>query len=125
MAPGTKLPIAIVDARDSVLLQQDLEFAGTTAIESRLLRYVPVNAPLGELHFALGPSGVAGSTTALVSLSSSWIVSNYDEMLGLLRYFGHEQELNILRHATPAERPALWQRFLLCPPRDGRPALHR
>lgn len=111
MAPGTKLPITVVDARDSVLLQQDLEFSGATPIESRLLRYVPANAPLGELHFALGPSGAAGNTTALVSLSSSWIVSNYDEMLGLLRYFGHEQELNALRHATPAERPALWQRF--------------
>jgi len=111
MAPGTRLPIAVVDAADSVLLQQDLEFTGATPIESRLLRFVPISAPLGELKFALGPNGSAGETKALVSLSSSWIVSNYDEMLSLLRYFGHEDWLAQLRRATPAERPALWQRF--------------
>ena len=111
MTPGTRLPIAVVDAADSVLLQQDLEFSGATPIESRLLRFVPTSAPLGELKFALGPNGSAGETKALVSLSSTWIVSNYDEMLSLLRYFGHEDWLAQLRRATPAERPALWQRF--------------
>lgn len=111
MAPGTRIPLAVVDAADSVLLQQDLEFTGATPIESRLLRFVPTTAPLGQLEFALGPHGAAGSTKALVSLSSSWIVSNYDEMLSLLRYFGHEEQLAVLRRATPADRPALWQRF--------------
>jgi GWxTD domain-containing protein len=111
MSPGSRLPIAVVDAADSVLLQQDLEFSGATPIESRLLRFVPSSAPLGELKFALGPHGSAGETKALVSLSASWIVSNYDEMLSLLRYFGHEDQLAVLRRATPAERPALWQRF--------------
>lgn len=111
MAPGTRIPLTVVDAADSVLLQQDLAFTGETPIESRLLRFVPTNAPLGELRFALGPSGSLGETKALVSLSSNWIVSNYDEMLSLLRYFGHEDRLNTLRHAAPADRPALWQRF--------------
>lgn len=111
MTGGTKIPISVVDAADSVLLHQDLEFTGSTTIESRLLRFVPTNAPLGELRFALGPSGSLGETKALVSLSSSWIVSNYEEMLQLLRYFGHEEQLNTLRHAAPADRPALWQRF--------------
>src|ERR1041385_1823175 len=111
MAPGTKIPLAVVDAADSVLLQQDLEFSGTTPIESRLLRFIPTNAPLGQLKFALGPQGTAGTTVALVSLSSSWIVSNYDEMLSLLRYFGHEEQIAVLRRATPTDRPALWQRF--------------
>lgn len=111
MAAGTTLPISVVDAADSVLLHQDLQFNGATPIEARLLRFVPNNAPLGELRFALGPSGSAGETTALVSLSASWIVSNYEEMLQLLRYFGHDEQLNALRHAAPADRPALWQRF--------------
>lgn len=111
MTPGTRLPLAVVDAADSVLLQQDVTFDGTTPIESRLLRFIPTNAPLGELTFALGPQGAAGSTKALVSVSSSWIVSNYDEMLSLLRYFGHEEQIAALRHAAPADRTALWQRF--------------
>lgn len=111
MAPGTRIPLTVVDAADSILLQQDLSFTGETPIESRLLRFVPTNSPLGELRFALGPNGSLGETKALVSLSSSWIVSNYDEMLSLLRYFGHEDRLNTLRHSAPADRPALWQRF--------------
>jgi GWxTD domain-containing protein len=111
MSPGQRLPIAVVDIRDSVLLRQDIEFTGETELESRLLRYVPTDAPLGELRFALGSAGASGSTMALVSLSSSWVVSNYDEMLSLLRFFGQEEQLAALRRATPAERPTLWERF--------------
>ncbi|HET7041922.1 MAG TPA: GWxTD domain-containing protein [Gemmatimonadales bacterium] len=111
MPAGSTVPLAVVDAADSVLLRQDLQFSGDTPVEARLLRFLPANAPLGELKFALGDGGALGETKALVSLSSSWIVSNYDEMLALLRYFGHEEQINVLRHAAPADRPALWQRF--------------
>lgn len=112
MAAGQRTPIRVVDAQDSVLLAQDLEFTGGTAVESRVLRFAPARAPLGELRFVLGAdSATARTTTALVSLSSNWIVSNYDEMIALLRYFGNEGQLARLRRATPAERPALWQSF--------------
>ena len=112
MAPGQRIPIRVVDAQDSVLLAQDLEFAGTSAVESRLLRFAPDRAPLGELHFIVGAdSATARTTTALVSLSANWIVSNYEEMISLLRYFGNEEQLARLRHAAPADRPGLWQAF--------------
>jgi GWxTD domain-containing protein len=108
---GTRIPLRVVDARDTVLLLQELEFGGTTALESRLLRFAPRDASLGELRFVLGDSAARRTTTALISLSSNWIVSNYEEMIGLLRYFGNEEQLARLRRATPAERPTLWQAF--------------
>ena len=112
MAPGARVPIRVVDAQDSVLLTQDLEFTGSTPVESRLLRFTPDRAPLGELRFIVGAdSATARTTTALVSLSANWIVSNYDEMVALLRYFGNEEQLARLRRASPAERPGLWQSF--------------
>lgn len=112
MAAGQRVPIRVVDAQDSVLLDQPLEFSGATTVESRLLRFVPERAPLGELRFIVGAdSATARTTTALVSLSSNWIVSNYEEMVSLLRYFGNEEQMARLRRATPAERPGLWQAF--------------
>ncbi len=111
MSPGQQVPLAVVDGRDSVLLTQTLTFTGATAIESRLLRFAPQNAPLGELRFVLGADSARVVTTALISLSSNWIVSNYDEMVQLLRYFGDEEHLARLRRASPADRPALWQAF--------------
>ncbi|HEU4569296.1 MAG TPA: GWxTD domain-containing protein [Gemmatimonadales bacterium] len=111
MPAGATLPIVVVDGRDSVLLRQALTFSGADSIETRLLRFTPDSAPLGELRFVVGPDSARQTAIALVSLSSNWIVSNYDQMVDLLRYFGHEQQLDALRHATPADRPRLWQRF--------------
>jgi GWxTD domain-containing protein len=111
MAPGQRLPLRIVDMRDSVLFSEELVFTGGTAIESKVLNFKPDSAPLGELHFVLGPDEDRKVTAALVSLSGNWIVSNYEEMLLLLRYFGHEEQLSQLRGATPAQRPKLWQAF--------------
>lgn len=111
MAPDQQVPLRVVDGRDSVLLAETLAFTGATTVESRLLRFAPRNAPLGELRFEVGPDSARAVTTALISLSSNWIVSNYDEMIQLLRYFGNEEQLARLRRATPAERPALWQSF--------------
>ncbi len=110
MQPGQLVPLRIVDSRDSVIFQQQIRFDGSHAVESQLLRFHPDSAPLGELRFVLGdePRQVR---SALVSLSANWIVSNYDEMLALLRYFGHEEALAGLRGAAPADRPRLWQDF--------------
>jgi len=110
MRPGQQVPLRVVDARDSVIFEQELRFDGSHTVESQLLRFHPDSAPLGELRFVLGdePRQVR---TALVSLSANWIVSNYDEMLALLRYFGHEDALAGLRGASPADRPRLWQDF--------------
>lgn len=111
MSPGQRFPLRIVDMRDSVLFDQELVFEGGTAVEAKVVHFKPDSAPLGELRFVLGPDEDRQVTSALVSLSGNWIVSNYEEMIQLLRYFGHEEQLAALRRATPAQRPRLWQAF--------------
>src|SRR6185295_8314817 len=51
------------------------------------------------------------AATALVSFSSSWGATNFEDMLSLLRYFPGSEALDSLRHATPADRSARWHEF--------------
>jgi GWxTD domain-containing protein len=46
-----------------------------------------------------------------VTFSDQWAVTNVEEILSLLRYFGYERELAAVRDATPTDRPALWRAF--------------
>jgi len=110
MSAGKEVPLRIVDARDSVIFEQQIRFTGERGVESQLLRFRPDSAPLGVLRFVLGDEPRQVSS-ALVSLSSSWIVSNYDEMVALLRHFGHEDALSALRGAPARDRPRLWRDF--------------
>jgi GWxTD domain-containing protein len=110
MPAGREVPLRIVDSRDSVIFEQQIRFAGEHGVESQLLRFRPDSAPLGVLRFVLGDEPRQVSS-ALVSLSSNWIVSNYEEMIALLRHFGHEDALAGLRGASPADRPRLWREF--------------
>src|SRR5207247_2018943 len=75
------------------------------------------SAPLavyrGTGRFESGQVGSAATHTApfLVSFSDQWAITNYDQMIGLLRYFERQDWVDKLRHATPDQRPAVWQQF--------------
>jgi GWxTD domain-containing protein len=88
-----------------------LHFAGGSEVESQVLRFVPERAPLGELRLVLGEGPSARSVTALVSFSPNWVVTNFDDMLSLLRYYPPSPALDSLRKAPPAERNRLWKAF--------------
>ncbi|MFI5234757.1 MAG: GWxTD domain-containing protein [Gemmatimonadales bacterium] len=111
MPPGARVPVSVVDARDTVLVHDTLVFTGATPIEGRVLKITPDSAPLGELKVIVGDSAQHQQSSAVVSVSTSWIVTNYDQMAELLRYFGHDDELAAIKKAAPADRPALWRKF--------------
>jgi GWxTD domain-containing protein len=68
--------------------------------------------PLGELRIALGEGTDQKRLSALVSFSRSWVVTNYDNLLSLLRFFPWAPDrLGALRNAKPADRPRLWREF--------------
>jgi GWxTD domain-containing protein len=110
--PGPRVvPVRLVTGRDSVILTDSLRFAGGQEVESAVLRFSPDSFPLGELHLV---SGLAPDTTvsaALVSFSSSWVVTNFEDMLSLLRYFPPSPALDSLRKAEPGERGIMWKAF--------------
>lgn len=106
-----RIPIALVDARDSVVLADSLTFEGGREVESSVLRFAPSTTSLGELRIVLGSGDQARSTTALVSFSTGWVITNFEEMVSLLRYFPPSSELDSLRKAPAADRARLWQAF--------------
>jgi GWxTD domain-containing protein len=110
--PGlTRVPVVMRDERGEVLLRDELVFDGGREVEQRTIQLAPEVPSLGRLNIVVGLPGAEKETDALVSFSRSWVLTNYDNLLDLLRYFGHEDKLAELRRASPSERPELWRRF--------------
>jgi GWxTD domain-containing protein len=127
----TDLPVEIRDSRDSVVLSRQAHFSGNGRIEGVVVRIAPDSAPLGELDIAVGPDPAAGGrssapekfavttggdqvhlTKALVSFSAAWVVTNFDDLLALLRYFGQDHRVEAMRRAKASDRISLWQDFV-------------
>lgn len=110
--PGpTGIPVWLVDGRDSVIVRDTMRFAGNREVESAVLRFAPDSAPLGEVRLVIGVPPRVDSTRALISFSQGWVVTNFDDMLSLLRYFPSSPALDSLRKAPTAERGRLWKSF--------------
>ena len=107
----TLVPYEVRDREDSVVFRDSLRFAGGQAIEGQVIRLAPDSQPLGELTIQVGTPPDERSATALVSFSEAWIVTNFEDMIDLLRYFGQDRRLGALKNAPEAERPRLWQEF--------------
>lgn len=107
----TKIPMEMRDEQDQVLVKRDLEYVGGKAVETRTIQLAPDTPSLGRLTVTVGQPGSEKRVVALVSFSRSWVLTNYDNLLNLLRYFGYEDRLEALRKANPSDRAALWRRF--------------
>ncbi len=106
------VPVELQNEEDSAVVRDSLRFDGRTEVEGRFLRVAPDSLPLGELKLVVGEGSDRRQKSALVSVSEAWVITNYEEMLSLLRYFGQDNRLSALRKAPPSERPALWREFL-------------
>lgn len=110
--PGPRvMPIRLITGRDSVVRVDSLHFAGGQEVESAVLRFTADSFPLGELHLVVGEAPDTTASAALVSFSSSWVVTNFDDLLSLLRYFPPSPALDSLRKAAPTERAQAWRAF--------------
>lgn len=111
--PGpTRIPIEVRDDRDSVVQRTQVDFAGGKAVEGRIVRLGSDAPPLGELTIIVGEGPSAHKIKTLVSFARGWVVTNYENLLSLLRFFPSEQGLlNSLRGAKPADRARLWRQF--------------
>ncbi|HET9276521.1 MAG TPA: GWxTD domain-containing protein [Gemmatimonadales bacterium] len=109
----TQVPVEVRDERDSVVYRAEIGFAGGRNVEGKIVRFYSDAPPLGELHITVG-GGVSPThkTTALVSFSRNWVVTSYDNLLSLLRYFPWQSHmLGGLRDAQPTERSERWREF--------------
>jgi GWxTD domain-containing protein len=110
--PGPAMvPFEVTDEQQDVIYTDSLRFRGGRAVESQVIRLAPDSISLGELKLAVGNGPTRRAVSALVSFSQAWVITNFDEMLDLLRYFGQDPRVNALRKAPAAERSRLWRQF--------------
>lgn len=111
--PGpVQVPVDVKDERDSVVYHGTIPFRGGRSVEGFVVRIPSDAPPLGELTIQVGEGVEAKKAKALVSFSRSWVVTNYDNLLALLRFFPWAPDrLGALRSAKPADRPQLWREF--------------
>jgi GWxTD domain-containing protein len=109
--PAT-VPIEVRDDRDSVVYRSQITFVGGKGVEAHVIPVVSASPPLGELEIMVGSGPSAQRVSALVSFSRSWVVTSYENLLGLMRYFiWAPDRLAALRNAKADDRPRLWREF--------------
>jgi GWxTD domain-containing protein len=109
-AEPTKIPFSVLDELQDTIYSDSLRFRGGREVESQVVRLAPDSVSLGELKIVVGRQPER-SASALVSFTQAWVVTNFDEMLDLLRYFGHDDQIAAMRRAPPSERARLWREF--------------
>jgi GWxTD domain-containing protein len=110
-ARPTAVPFKVMDEQQHVIHEDELHFRGGHQVESQVIRLSPDSVALGELSLAVGEGDRERKVSALVSFTQAWVVTNFDEMLDLLRYFGHDEQVNAMRKAPPSERARMWREF--------------
>lgn len=108
----TTVPLEVRDERDSVIYHTNINFTGVREIESQAVRIAPDSAPLGQLEIIVGSGTTTQRNSAVVSFSQNWVVTNFDDMLSLLRYFGQDARLTAMRKARAGDRSILWREFV-------------
>jgi len=110
--PGpTAVPFEVRTATDSLVYSDSLRFRGGLPVESQFIKLRPDSMALGELRLIVGRKPDQKSLSAVVSFSAAWLVTNFDEMISMLKWFGHQQEVDRLKQAEPAQRPSAWLTF--------------
>jgi GWxTD domain-containing protein len=108
---NTDVPFKVVDEQQHVIHQDELRFHGGKEVESQVVRLSPDSVSLGELRLVVGEGTAERDVSALVSFTQAWVVTNFDEMLDLLRYFGYDEQVSAMRKAPVSERARLWHEF--------------
>ncbi|MDQ3138822.1 MAG: GWxTD domain-containing protein [Gemmatimonadota bacterium] len=105
------VPFKVIDEQEHVIHQDELRFRGGQEVESQVIRLSPDSVSLGELRLVVGAGNAEQKVSALVSFTQAWVVTNFDEMLDLLRFFGHDEQVSAMRKAPPSERARMWRDF--------------
>ena len=114
VAPGTRLAVSAVDARGAPLWQDTLALSAGE-VPHTVVSLPPGRIPLGRADLVVaavgGSAPLKSETPFVVSLSDQWIITNFDQMLSLLRYFPRQDLVAKLRSATADQRSEVWREF--------------
>jgi GWxTD domain-containing protein len=113
---GDALPHAllarVVDATDRELWRDSVRLTVGADLSFAVVTVPPANLPVGqaELQVVARPADTT-SARFLVSFSNQWVITNFDEMLNLLRYFERQDWVDSLRRTAPDRRTEVWREF--------------
>jgi GWxTD domain-containing protein len=113
LPPGTRLAAEAVDQSDNVLWRDTVLLRDTADLAHAIVRLAATQLPVGEqeLHIGTLGGGIRVRLPFLVSFSSLWVITNYSEMVSLLRYFDRQDLVGKLRAAPPEQRAQAWREF--------------
>lgn len=104
---------ALQDSAGHEVARRDVAAAGDAEVAWAVASFGPDALPVGRLLVLAGREGAADTvrSTVLVTFSDLWAITNFDDVLSLLRWFGWEREREEMRAADPGDRPTLWREF--------------
>lgn len=111
--PGGLLQVRDGDGQE--VARADVTFTGAAPDVRTTVVGVPVDAlPIGHLEIAFVPEGAAvpaAGSPLLVTLSDTWIIADFGEVLDYMSHIAEPEELDSLRAASGRERARLWDAF--------------
>ena len=110
---GSALAMEVDDPTGRPVWVDTARIESRQPVAGRVITVPPSRLTLGrhELKVGIVGGGVVAAAPFLVAFSDLWAISNYDDMISLLRYFGPADTLRTLAHATPDQRAAAWLQF--------------
>ncbi len=110
---GTRLAAEAVDLNDNVVWRDTVTLLDTMGLAQAVLRLAATELPVGREMLRVEALGgnVAIRAPFLVSFSSQWVITNFAEMVSLLRYFERPDLVTKLRNAPPEQRAQAWRDF--------------
>ena len=113
LPPGTRLAAQISDLPGGVLWRDTVAFAGEPGLTRAALTVGPDRLPVGQAELVVAAVGTEWTARAplLVSFSNQWVITNFNEMVNLLRYFERQDLVGKLREAPDSQRSAVWREF--------------
>lgn len=113
LPPGTRVAVEAIDQSGTVQWQDTVVLRDTTGLARAVVPIAGSRLPVGQEELRVSAVGgtAKAASTFLVSFSTQWVVTNYGEMLNLLRYFERQDLVSKLKNAPPEERAAAWRAF--------------
>jgi GWxTD domain-containing protein len=105
--------VVVLGPGGGVVARQDALLPGNGPVASAVVGYGPDELPVGELRVQVTADRLADTVSlpVLVSFSNEWAITDFDEVLSLLRFFGRDSAVAEMRAADSAKRPVLWREF--------------
>lgn len=111
---GSPVAVRVLDGAGTALWNDTIALAtgGTAGFARGSVVLAHGGLPVGRLEVEMVADGAKPQRVPiLVSFSGQYVITNFEEMISLLRYFDRQDEVIKLREAGPEDRAKLWDEF--------------